>query len=149
MKYITNTLKSKYCMVVLVLSLITGYFLVPKRIFYSWYIIPSILFIMLFSLTITCIVRNVKERILVAKTYKSSILSIIAIAIGVGALEVCGIRAPVCGAAVGIGVLSAIFPATFTNIFSKYSLLLLTVSILFQLIALYFMNCFKSMSMKN
>jgi len=141
--YLVNTLKSKYCIAVFVFSMILSYFLIPSRAFYSWYIVLALLFMISFSLTITCIVRNIKERIVLAKTYKSSIVGIIAIGLGLGALQVCGFGAPVCGAAVGFGVLSFIFPAAFEHVFSEYAVDILLLSIAFQLIALYFMNCFK------
>jgi len=87
---------------------------------------------------------NIKERIKLARTYKNSILSIIATAIGLSALQVCGVGAPVCTATIGAGILALIFPVTFVEFLSDYSILIISISILFQLIALYFMNCFKT-----
>lgn len=141
--YLVNTLKSKYCIAVFVFSMVLSYFLIPSHVFYSWYTALALLFMVLFSLTLTCIVRNIKERIVLAKTYKSSLVGIIAIGLGLGALQVCGFGAPVCGAAVGFGVLSFIFPAAFEHVFSEYAVDILVLSIAFQFIALYFMNCFK------
>ena len=141
--YLVNTLKSRYCIAVFAFSMLLSYFLIPRHAFYSWYIALAFLFMVLFSLTLTCIVRNIKERIVLAKTYKSSLVGIIAIGLGLGALQVCGFGAPVCGAAVGFGVLSFIFPAAFEHVFSEYAVHMLVLSIAFQFIALYFMNCFK------
>lgn len=143
MKYIINVLRSKYCVFVFLISLIVSYFLIPKQVFYRLYTVLGILFMLFFSLTLTCIVRNVKEKILLARTYKSSVLGIVAVAIGLSALQVCGVGAPVCGAAVGAGVISVLFPTFFSTIVSRYSVFIVLVSIIFQVIALYFMNCFK------
>jgi len=149
MRYITDTLKSKYCWIVFFVSMILSYFLIPSHVFYSWYSILALVFMVSFSLVVTCMVRNIKERILLARTYESSIISIIAIGIGLGALQVCGIGAPVCGAAVGIGIFSSLFPAAFSEFSYKYALHMILISIVLQLIALYFMNCFRCIKSQN
>lgn len=147
MKYIWAVLKSKYCELVFVISFFLSYFLIPKNVFYGWNQLLAYAFMLVFALTTTCIVRNIKEKILLARTYKSSILGIIAVALGLAALQVCGVNAPVCGAAVGIGILSSIFPAIFVNLMAKPSIHLgmILISIVFQLVALYFMNCWKDL----
>ncbi|MBT4334308.1 hypothetical protein HOD61_00640 [archaeon] len=96
-----------------------------------------------FALTMTCIVNNIKERIILAKTYKTSMVSIIATAIGISALQVCGVGAPICTATIGAGVLALIFPITLIEVLSRYSILIISFSILLQLTALYFLGCFK------
>ena len=143
--YLFNTLESKYCLLVLALSLVLGYYLIPQYIFHSSYAPLVFIFIFLFALTVMCIIRNIKEKIILARTYKSSIFSLIAIALGLGALQICGVGAPVCGATVGVGLLSFLFPAAFSNIPQHYALYLLLVSIIIQALSLYFMNCFKKM----
>ena len=143
MRYLFYIFKSKYCLIVFVLSLVISYFLVPKTVFYGVYTILAIAFMAAFALTLTCIVRNIKEKVLLAKTYKSSIVGILATALGLVALQVCGIGAPVCGATVGLGIVSSIFPAVFIELMSKYAIYLILISLIFQLFALYFMDCFK------
>ena len=142
--YLIRTLDSHYCKIVFVASAFLGYFLVPKTAFYGYFEILAWIFIFLFALVITCIVRNTKERIVLSRTYGSSILGTIAVAIGLAALQACGLGAPVCGAAVGMGIFSAIFPSFFMNFFTNYALWIFLISIAFQFLALYFMNCFKS-----
>ncbi len=146
MIYLFSLFKSKYCLIVFPLSLGLSYLMMPGKVFYSWYILVSVLFMLSFSLVVTCIIRNVKEKILLAKTYKSSIVGIVATALGLASLQVCGVGAPVCSAAVGAGILSSLFPTVFLNLMEKYALQFILASILFQLIALYFMNCFKQVS---
>ena len=146
MRYLFYIFKSKYCIIAFILILFLSYFIIPKTSFYAFYTIFVAIFMISFSLTITCIVRNIKEKIILAKTYKSSIIGIIATALGLAALQVCGFGAPVCGAAVGLGILSSILPTAFMKIISRYAIQFLLVSIIFQLVALYIMNCFKKMN---
>ena len=87
--------------------------------------------------------RNVKEKVILAKTYKSSLIGILATAIGLSALQVCGVGAPVCGATIGAGFLSALFPGIFMRFLDNFAVYILIASILLQIISLYFMNCFK------
>jgi hypothetical protein len=96
----------------------------------------------LFSLTTTCLVRNVKERIKYAKTYKSSLLSLLATGIGLAALQVCGAGGLFCGANIFIGILSSILPNIMLGFLDKYSLLILIISIFTQIFSLYKMKCF-------
>lgn len=146
MIYLFKVLKTKYCISTFILSLILSYFLVPKKAFYKGYILLALLFMVLFALIVTCIVRNIKERVVLAKTYQSSVIGIIATALGIAALQVCGFGAPVCGATLGVGFFSALFPAFFS--IDKYAIYLVIASILLQLLALYFMNCFKPVKKK-
>lgn len=141
--YLVKIFKSYYCKIIFIISLIAAYFLVPNKIFYGYYAIWGIIYIIIFALILTCIIRNIKEKILLAKTYKSSLIGILAAALGIAALQVCSIGVPVCGAAVGAGILSLIFPNFFLYFLNKYALLIIISSIIIQTLALYFMNCFK------
>ena len=147
--YLINTLKSHYCKIVFAISLLVSYFLVPGKIFYGWYTLLGISFMIIFALVIMCIVRNVKEKVVLAKTYEGSIVSIIAIAIGLAALEVCGVGAPVCTATIGIGVFSALLPGVALGFFEKYGTYIVVGTIILQAISLYFMNCFKKMDSES
>jgi len=94
-------------------------------------------------LTITCFVRNIKEKVLLAKSNGASIISMIMIIFGFGALQVCTIGSPICTASIGAGFLALFFPGVAFHILEKYSVLIVVFSIIFQAFALYFMNCFK------
>lgn len=146
--YIIQVFHSHYCQFVFGASLVLGYFIVPKEVFYGYGIILGILFILSFALVVTCLVRQTKERVKVARTYSGAIIGIIATAIGLTALEACGIGAPVCGAMVGVGILSIILPMSVIDIVSQYAAQILVVSIMIQLVSLYFMNCFKKYPFK-
>ena len=149
MLYLQKVLQSKICILVFITSLIGSYFLIPKTAFYGNTILISLLFMITLATTITCVIRNIKEKIILARTYEGSVISIIATAVGLASLQVCGVGAPVCGAAVGVGILSSIFPYTTVSIISEHAELILIISILLQLISLYFMNCFKSIKIEK
>ncbi len=139
---IINLFKSKYCIAIFILSLILSYLILPYTAFQGYFLFITIIFMIVFSLLITCTARNIKERIMLAKTYKTSLISMIAIIIGISALQVCGIGS-VCGMTIGLSILSIIFPGIFLNILSQYYLYFILFSIALQLGMLYYLNCFK------
>ncbi len=141
--YLLNSLESKYCLFVLTISLFVGYYFIPPHVFHTSYAVFAFVFMFFFALTTMCIVRNIKEKIILARTYKSSLFSILAIVLGLGALQVCGVGAPVCGATVGLGVLSFFFPTIFSHLPKIFAVYLIVGSIFLQILSLYFMNCFK------
>lgn len=135
--------RSKYCIIIFILSAILGYILVPKKIFSGAWIIIGIIYIILFSLVITCIARTIKEKVVNAKNTGASLISIIASIFGIGALQVCGIGAPVCGATIGVGIMSIIFPHTTITFFEQHHVGIIIISLILQIVALYYMGCFK------
>jgi len=142
--YLLEIFKSHYCKFVLLIALIGVYFLTPKKIFYGpYYTLLGILFIIMTSLTLTCFVRTIKDRVLSAKASGVSLLGILSIVFGFGALQACTVGAPVCGATIGGGVIALIFPGFAFNLMEKYSLWIILISIILQILALYFMKCFK------
>ncbi len=147
--YLVTILKSHYCKVVLLIAFIGSYFLIPSKVFYGFGYVLAITFMIAFSLSITCIIRNIKEKIMLAKTYKRSVFHIILIGLGLSAFQVCGIGAPVCGATVGLGVLSVIFPGVFIDFLGDYHGAIIIISILLQIISLYYMGCFKIQKLKS
>ena len=144
--YLKKVLRSNYCKAVFVIIFILSYFLVPEDVFVGYYILLAVAFMLSISLSLTCIIRNIKERVKLSRTYETSSISVIAAGIGLAALQVCGVGAPVCGASVGLGILSAIFPGVFVNFLQSYAVWIIVISIVLQLIALYEMNCFVRVS---
>jgi hypothetical protein len=138
--FLTN-LKSNYCKVVFVISLILGYFSVPHHIYSSDYVLLTIPFIFLFAFTITCIVKSIKERVVASKKEGSSLLAILANVIGISTLQVCGLGVPSCGASIGVGIVTSIFPDILVNYFQEYAVWILIFSILIQIYSLYSLNC--------
>jgi len=141
--YFLEIFKSHYCKFIFLIFLIVVYFLVPKKIFYSYYTILGILFIIITALTSTCFIRIIKERVYSARVSGASFIGVLSIIFGFGALQACTIGAPVCGASIGGGILALIFPGIAFNFMEKYSFWIIIFSIIFQFFALYSMNCFK------
>jgi len=141
--YLLYILRSSYCKSVLILSLIGSYFLIPNKVFYGYGYFLAGAFMLVFSFSITCIVRNIKEKIKLSHTYKTSIFSLFLGIVGISAFQVCGIGAPVCGATIGLGIVSVIFPAFFIDFLTDYSHAIIIISIIMQTAALYFMKCLR------
>jgi len=135
--------QSKYCIAVFLTGLLLGYLLVPKTIFYGTYSIIGIIYILVFAIMLMCIVRNIKDKVMNLKSTGSSIISIIASVIGLGAMQVCGIGAPLCSAGIGIGIFSIIAPSASISLLSRHAVLIAVATIALQVFALYYMGCFK------
>ncbi len=144
--YLFTVLKSNYCKLVLVLSLFVAYMLIPSTVFTGWYTLLAGAFAIAFPLSMMCMIRLIKERAKAASTYSGSAIGLIASIIGLSALQVCGVGAPVCGASLGLGVLSAIFPGVFVNVLEGYSTWFLLLAVISQVASLYFMKCFSKPS---
>ena len=141
-----KVLKSNYCKVVFLLSLILSYFLVPKHLVGFWWNLITITFMLLFSLNMTCMVRNIKERIKTAKTTTHSVINLIASGLGILALQVCGTSGYFCSASILMGVFSSVLPQFLLGFLKEYSLYIILATILLQFISLINMNCFKKIT---
>lgn len=142
--YLLHIFESNYCKIVFLISIVIVYFLTPQKIFYGFYYSTlGILFIIVTALTITCLVRSVKEKIISIKSSGASIIGIISIIFGYGAIQACAVGAPVCGTTIVGGILALIFPNVVFGLFEKYGLYVLISSIVIQVLALYSMSCFK------
>jgi len=141
--YLFKIFKSRYCCGTFLATLIIISILIPKKIFYGYYSILGGFFILLSSLLLTCFVRNIKEKVVLAKAQKMSFLGIIFLVIGLAAMGTCGVGAPVCGASVAGGVIALLFPGFAFAFFSDHSIVIILFSMFAQVIALYYMNCFK------
>jgi len=127
--------------------LVLSYFLVPEKVFYRFYNLLALLFIVVFSLSFTCLIRSLKDRINKSKKQKKgSIFGILFGVIGLSALHTCTIGAPVCGASIGMAFASAFFPAVAFDFMSDYAVIIVMISIILQIISLYQMKCFKIIS---
>ena len=136
-------LKSDYCKIIFLLSFILSYFLIPRHLFFSKHFSLTIAFMLTFSVLVTCSVRNIKEKIAVAKTAKTSVWGIIASVLGLTALQVCGLGGAFCGGSIFFGLLTTIIPGFAVNFLTSYAVPLLVVSIVFQILAIWQMGCMK------
>lgn len=147
--YLLKILSSRYCRFVFLLSLVLSFFLLPRGVFAGSHTYIAVIFMVVFSFSVTCLVRNIKEKIVLARTYKTSVFSLIMSILGFSAFQVCGINAGVCTATFGMGVVGAIFPSFFIGFLSEYGHLIIWFSVILQFVALYFMNCFKEKECDN
>ena len=142
--YLFKIFKSYYCILVFFVMTIISYFLIPDKIFYGYYSLVAVVFIIVFSLTFTCLIRSIKDKIVEHKKQNlKPIWGALIGLIGLSALQTCAIGAPVCGVSVGMAIVSAIFPAIAFDLINDYSLTILFLSICIQIISLYQMRCFK------
>ncbi len=140
----SQVFKSRYCLSIFALMLFVSYFLVPQKIFYGFYSLIGIFFIISFSLTFTCLVRSVKDKIIAQRKQKiQSIVGIISGLIGLSALHACTLGAPVCGVSIGMAIVSTIFPAMAFDFLNDYALWIIIISIIIQIFSLNQMKCFK------
>lgn len=139
--FLLENLKSRYCRFVFLASLIVGYVLTPKNVLTGTRGYVAVIFIVLFAFNLACMVRSIKEKIKTARVYKKSILGLLTSIVGISALQVCGLGTPVCGASMGMGLLSAVFPGFLISKMQPYGEIFLVVSIVLLMISLRTMNC--------
>ena len=141
-------IKSRYCRGVFIISFIVGYLLIP-RVLFSRYALLVLIFTTLFAFNVTCIIYHVKERVRAARFYKRSIWGIVASAVGLSVLQICGIGTPMCGASIGLGVFSTLFPHIIFPLVQQYGPYLIVISIILQIASLYSMKCFPKLLPKK
>jgi hypothetical protein len=144
--FLSEIFASNYCKIVFFLALIVSYFLIPRHLFMNHYWFLALIFMISFSLLLTCSVRNIKEKIQVAKTYQTSIWGMIFSVLGLTALQVCGLGGAFCGTSIFLGVLTTIIPGFAVSFLTEYAVELVLVSILIQIFAIWQMGCFKKVS---
>lgn len=141
--YLFSIFESNYCRLVFVLSLFGIFAMMPRGIFHGRYMTIGFLFLATASLTFTCIIKNIHERIKLARGVEQSFAVAILTGIGIISLQFCGMGAPICGATIGMGAVSLILPGISISFFSRYAPVILVFVIILQLFSLYSMNCFK------
>lgn len=141
-RWLVKIFESRYCLFVFLLSALLVSMMIPKKIFYGFYSVFGILFILTSALLFTCAVRNIKEKVKIARAQNASLLGIASLVVGVGALHSCVIGVPVCGASVGAGIIGFVFPNFVLNAFDEYAFVLVILAIAVQIYGLYSMKCF-------
>jgi len=141
--------KSKYCWVVFGFSLLIAYLIVRSNFVYlgqnPFILLDVFAFLILFSLTLTCNVRIIKERIKgirSKKMYATSLFNVILYVLGFGAIEGCLISS-FCGINITLSLLSIILPGAIFHKFIEYSPYVLLGINLLLLGSLFHMKCFK------
>lgn len=141
--FIFSIFKSKYCWLSLFFGLIIGYYIVPDKIFNSSWFIVGLIYSIVFAVVISCTIRIIKERAVNIKNTGAGFLSVLAAIFGIGAMQVCGVGAPICGATIGFSVFSILVPGIPLEILTEFALQIIIASIGLQLLSLYYMKCFK------
>jgi hypothetical protein len=132
---IFNIFNNKFYSIVFFIFLVIGTFLVPKNIFYNYWMILAVIFAITFALSMTYVVKNIKEKI--AKTKHHSILGVVSAIFGISAFQVCNLGS--CGQGVLVGLV-LLFPSFFVRFLESYGVIIIIISIILQVIALIFMN---------
>lgn len=138
--------KSKYCWLVIFISAILGYFLVIKKLtsFTSfWSILLSVFYIILFSISNSCLVRLIKERVKDSvKIGASGFFSILGSILGLGAVQLCTVSGT-CGMTLFTSLLFTILPTSIGMLLMRNGVWILLFSNLLLLYSIFKMNCFK------
>jgi len=135
-------LKSNYCRAIFVISVIVSYFLLPDFIFMGWLSLLAVLFMLIFSVSMTCMVRGIKDTLANTKKTSTSVLSLISMLFGFSAFHACTIGAPLCVTA-GLGLLVVALPGFMVDVLSTYGVIIIVVSMVIQILVLYWMGCLR------
>jgi len=146
--------KSKYCILVFIVSLFVGY-MIAKTSFRNFFVgsyfalINIIVFLLLFSLSLTCNIRLLRIKI---KEYRKSlytpgIINAILYIFGIIATQTCLING-VCGISIGLSLLSTILPSIVLKFFVDWGVWILLMVNLALLINLFYMKCFRNKSVE-
>jgi len=139
--YLIENLKSNYCKLVFVIAWVTAFKIVPEGLLKTPHLGLTIFFSTTFAFSIACMVRSIKEKAVTAQKVGGSVVGIITSTLGISALQVCGLSNPMCGASVGLGFLSTLFPSVMFHYGMEISLFAIILGIFFQLFSLYKMHC--------
>ena len=132
---------SNWCKIIFIISLISVYLLIPQKMFYGWYNLLAYIFIFSTSLSLTCIFRNIKERIKLNQKQNKSFFAIILSIFGILASQVCGIGAPLCGAALGGSIGLSFLPIFAQSFLENYSVYIIIIAIIGQIYSLFLLKC--------
>ena len=141
--YFFSMFKSWYCDISFLVFFVLLLLFLPAKIFQGYFLILGVSFSLVFALSLTCMMKIIKERAESVKRTGHSILGVIMGLLGFSALHVCTIGLPFCGATVGLVLISSIFPVFLLDYLHKYPYIIIAISFLIQLYSLYSMKCFK------
>lgn len=142
--FFLENLKSNYCKVVFVLAFALAYVITPKHLLQGRYLFIAVPYFLLFSFSMACMVRVIKERAKSSLIKGGSVFSFLIGVVGLSALQVCGLGTPLCGASIGFGILSMILPRLAFEFLTKHGLIIVLLAMLLQIVGLYSMKCFQT-----
>ena len=147
---ILEVLKSKYCWIVIFISIFIGYYLIHPFLRLGISVVVTLLsitFLGMFSMSIACMVRTIKLSYTQLKSH-GTMIGIIGYVFGFISLQTCFVSG-MCVSNLIVPLLYTFLPVTFVNIFSKYSELILGFSVLLIVYSLFSMGCFKRTKRDN
>ena len=140
--------KPRYPLFVFLATLLFGYLILHQAVTSGIYSVLGAIFLVIFSLSITCIIRSAVEQ---ARTlhHGHSGITIAAGVLGISAFHVCGNA--VCGYGLSFLLLSAALPAAALGTFGSLSILIIIISIALQVFAISRMKCYRNslINLKN
>lgn len=139
---VLKKINTKYCWLVFMIAWWLWFWMIHETLFTGIYTILWFLFTIVFALTVTCLIRNIKEKVKLANKAWKSLIWIIGATIWIATAQLCWINAVFCGSTIWMWLLSTILPTTTMWFLSEYSVIIIILSIITQLIWLYFMKCF-------
>jgi len=143
---IKEVLESKYSWIVIVVSLILSYFLIIRKftVFTNfWSILLSIIYVATFTISNTCLIKEIKETIKSEiKSGANTILSILGSVLGFGAVQLCTVSGT-CGINIATSLLFSLLPTSLSLFFAKNGIWILLFADILLIISIYRMNCFK------
>ena len=147
-----QVLKSKYCWFVMTISLVLGYLLIVRE-FTSftniWSILLSIMYIILFSISNSCLIFEIKSRVKNRMSSGSAgISSILGSILGLGAVQLCTVSGT-CSINLVTTILFAVLPTSIGMIFVKNGIWILVLANILLIYSVYKLGCFKITNSKK
>jgi len=143
MSYIKKILKKHFHKIIFVIFFGLSYFIIPKKIFSGWYILLGVTFMISFSLVVTCLILQIKEKYKIQKSMGKHFVGIIFGLIGLSALQLCTVGASFCAVSFGTTIVAAFLPTIAIHFVSKYAEVIIIISIVVQFCTLYRIKCFR------
>jgi hypothetical protein len=134
------------------ISLLLSYFLIVREFtsFTSfWSILLSVFYIILFSISNSCLIFEIKSRVKnKTDTGKTSITSIFGSILGFGAVQLCTVSGT-CSINIFTTLLFAVLPTSIGMIFVKNGIWILVIANILLLYSIYKLGCFNSPNLNN
>lgn len=143
---LNQVFKSKYCWMVMFLSIFLGYFFVIRKLtsFSNfWSILLSVFYIILFAVSNSCLVHHLKDRVKdTVKIGASGVFSILGSILGLGAVQLCTVSGT-CGMSIFTSLIFTVFPTSIGMLFIKNGIWILLLSNILLLYSIFKMRCFR------
>ncbi len=134
---------SLFSVIIFTLVFIVSLFVLPSHILSGTYFWLGVVFVLLFSLNMTCLANTMRMRANMARAKGAGAVGVMATAVGFTALQMCGIGGPLCGALFGGVLFVSVLPAGAMPYLTSYAVHIVVIAILIQAVSLWYMKCFR------